>query len=307
MQDDRTPLVREALRWFVRLRDDEVTEAEQRAFESWRRQSSEHEAAWDRACHLWAALAPVEKEFAQRRRSAIGRRAVIGSGLGALLAGAVGAWALGDGFLADFRTGTPERRSFVLADGSRLELNSHSAVSEHYTARERRLVLHHGEAFFTVAADASRPFVVEAGEGTVRALGTQFNVDMVDEMVTVTVAEHGVEIALRGGDTERLEAGWQLAYAQRRFPASARPVAPATTASWRQGRLVYHDVALRRVLRDFERQGGGIIVLMDDGLASRTVSASFDIDRIDAALDTIVSSLPARLVRIGGLAVIYPG
>jgi transmembrane sensor len=307
MQDDRNPLVREALRWFVRLRDDEVTEAERLAFESWRRQSSDHQAAWDRACHVWAALAPVEKEIAQRRRRAIGRRTVIGSGLGLLLAGAVGAWSLRDGLLADFQTGTAQRRSFVLADGSGLELNSNSAVSEHFSLAERRLVLHHGEAFFTVAADRARPFVVEAGAGTVRALGTQFNIDLLDDLVTVTVAEHGVEIALPGGATERLEAGWQLGYAQRRFAAAAQPIDLASAASWRNGRLVYHNVALRRVLRDFERQSGGVIVLMDDALASRTVSASFDIDRIDAALDTIVSSLPARLVRLGGLAVIYPG
>lgn len=306
MQDDRDPLVREALRWFVRLRDDEVTAEEQRAFESWRGQSGAHEAAWERACHLWAALAPVEEEFAQRQRKAVRRRTVIGSGLGFLLVGALGVWAARDYFAADFETSSGERLSFMLADGSRLQLNSRSAVSEHFSERERRLVLHHGEAFFTVTADPVRPFVVEAGEGSVRALGTQFNLDMIDGLVTVTVAEHAVEIALRGGATERLDVGWQLAYAQSGFPASATPVDPATTAAWRQGRLVYHDVALRRVLRDFERQSGGIIVLMDDALASRTVSASFDIDRIDAALDTIVSSLPARLVRIGGLVVIYP-
>lgn len=305
MQDDRSPLVREALQWFARLRDDEVTDAERRAFEHWRQQGSAHQAAWDRACHVWASLAPVEDEFRERRRKAVGRRRVIGSGLGLLLFGTVGGWTLGNALRPDFETGTGERRSVTLADGSRLELNSHSAVSLQLSDTERRLRLHRGEAFFTVAADPSRPFVVEANQGTVRALGTQFNIDIDDGQVTVTVAEHGVEIALAGSATARLEAGWQLAYGQSRFAPAARPVDLAAAASWRHGRLVYHDVPLRRVLRDFERQGGGIIVLMDEGLGTRTVSAAFDIDRIDAALDTIVSSLPARMVRLTGLVLIY--
>lgn len=303
MQDDRSPLVREALEWFVRLRDDEVSQAERQEFEAWRQQGSAHEAAWDRACHLWASLAPVEEEFAQRRRKTIGRRRVLGSGLGLLL-GAAGSWTLGQALKADFETGTGERRSFTLADGSRLELNSQSAVSQSLSDGERRLRLHRGEAFFTVAADPARPFVVEAGGGTVRALGTQFNIDMRDDEVTVTVAEHGVEIALAGA-TERLEAGWQLAYGQDRFANAATPIELADTASWRHGRLVYHDVPLRRVLRDLERQGGGVIVLIDEQLGARTVSAAFEIDRIEAAIDTIVLSLPARMVRLGSLVLIY--
>lgn len=99
--------------------------------------------------------------------------------------------------LADYRTGIGERRRIVLADGSALELGSDTALSVRFDSRQRQLTLHRGQAYFQVAADATRRFSVRAGQGISTALGTQFDVKLLDDIVTVSVTEHAVAVRPR--------------------------------------------------------------------------------------------------------------
>src|SRR3546814_17597567 len=84
-----------------------------------------------------------------------------------------------------------------LADGSSIELGSDSALSVALGNRQRVVTLYKGEAFFTVAADAGRPFVVQAAGGSTQALGTAFNIKTVEGRAIVTVTEHAVLVAAR--------------------------------------------------------------------------------------------------------------
>lgn len=98
-----------------------------------------------------------------------------------------------------------------LPDGSQLAVNSGSTVSypEKFAERSVRLS---GEAYFDVAPDAARPFVVETGNLTVRVTGTEFNVQAVSGIntETVSVSEGGVEVLTAGGSTHDLYAGDRL-------------------------------------------------------------------------------------------------
>lgn len=75
-----------------------------------------------------------------------------------------------------YSTPVGEQRSIELADGSTIELNSLSSVRVHYTQQERDVVLLEGQALFTVAKDAARPFIVTSDAVRVRAVGTEFDV-----------------------------------------------------------------------------------------------------------------------------------
>ena len=85
-------------------------------------------------------------------------------------------------------------RVLHLSDGSEVELNAHSEVTEHFTAGERRVRLVRGEAHFTVTKNAQRPFVVDAGGVAVRAVGTAFNVRRDAGAVEVLVTEGRVAV-----------------------------------------------------------------------------------------------------------------
>ena len=149
------PLIEEALRWFVVLRDDLHDENDRRAFERWRATDAAHEAAWQRARAVWAqanALEPVYgrsksavvtpfPDVARRPRGVRRRRWLQAAAVAAIAAPA--AYAISRPELwADHRTAAGERRKVTLADGSTVELAGASALSVSFGKDQRQLQAH---------------------------------------------------------------------------------------------------------------------------------------------------------------------
>jgi len=106
---------------------------------------------------------------------------------------------------ADFATGTDERRTITLADGSVLWLGARSAVDVDFSGSARRLQLRQGELVVQVAADPDRPFGVSTAQATVRALDARFSMRQVSDRTLVTVLQHRVEVRSETGMKLRLE------------------------------------------------------------------------------------------------------
>lgn len=105
-----------------------------------------------------------------------------------------GAWLLHSGG-THYRTQVGEQRDVILPDGSKVTLNTDTALAVRYSDERRYIVLERGEALFVVKHDTGRPFDVAAGDTLTRALGTEFNVDMRSSKVTVSVLEGAVRVA----------------------------------------------------------------------------------------------------------------
>jgi transmembrane sensor len=207
--------------------------------------------------------------------------------------------------LADHATGVSERRKVSFDDGSNVELASASSLSLDFSARERRVVLHAGEAFFDVARDDTRPFIVQAAGGSTQALGTSFDVKRHDTEVSVTVIEHAVVVSCSGSRVV-LRQGEQFRYGANRL-GKVRDADLAEVEAWRRDRLVFHDTPLGDVITDLERYHGGRIVMTDSRLREMPVTAVFDAGQADAALDSIASLLHLRVRRITPFLVIVSG
>lgn len=306
-QDATEPLVLEALEWFVRLRDESVSDDERRAFRAWLDADASHAAAWAHAEALWKRFDIVQPEMQRlrRRSSPVSRRRVLG-GI-ALLAGASAIYGFGRRDLfADYTTDIGERRSVLLPDGSHVELGSYSALSLDFTPKSRKVVLHRGEAFFEVAAEAGRVFAVAAGGGRTEALGTRFDVKHVDDLVTVTVSEHAVLVRAAAAAPVRVEQGWQVSY-DGTGPGGLSEADLAVTGAWRQDRIVFQDVPLRRVLSELERYRRGRIILTDSRIGETPVTAIFDSRQPGDALQTIAEALPIKVLHVSPyLAIVYP-
>lgn len=93
-----------------------------------------------------------------------------------------------------YSTQIGEQRSLTLADGSTVELNSHSSIRVHYTEHERHIDLSEGQALFHVAKNEARPFIVRTDDTRVRAVGTQFDVYRKRTGTVVTVVEGRVAV-----------------------------------------------------------------------------------------------------------------
>ncbi|MFC5420938.1 FecR family protein [Bosea eneae] len=294
-----------AVAWFVRLRDEEVTEADRAAFAVWLKADPAHERAWGELEAIWGALdqvavttmvVPVTERPERRRPRAFWRPLAVAAML--LLAVTAGLRLLPPGLLADYRTGIGERRVVALADGSRIELGPVSAIEVDLGNARRAVRLVAGEAFFTVARDPARPFVVGAGQGEIAVLGTAFDVKIgLSETVSVVVTESKVAVSASGSSAVGVAAGQEVSY-DRSGVSAVRPADLDSAQAWRQDQLVFHDTPLDTVLSELGRYRRGHIQLLGGELGKRRITAVFDAKRPEAALDTIARNLDLRLLRM---------
>lgn len=143
----------------------------------------------------------------------------------------------GDRRIADFSTPPAQRRSLALPDGSRVELNASTSLSYEHRRDERHLRLEKGQAYFVVAKDSTRPFVVDTPSGSVRVTGTIFDVRMGSEgTLEVTVVEGSVQVkplppAERDGASSPASAAASAASAGRHGSPSGTGAAAIDTAA----------------------------------------------------------------------------
>lgn len=306
-----TPLIQDALRWLVVLREDDSPQT-QADFQDWLASSPEHAAAWQRAQFVWqrsSMLEPAETEAAKVVALPVRRatpRWMRYAAAACLLFGLTGYVINSAGLLTDHRTATAELRSISLKDGSEVQLNSASAISVEIGQGARIITLHRGEAHFSVAPDAARPFIVRAAGGETRALGTAFDVKIVSGGAIVTVTEHAVAVRAPDGQTGNAVEGQQIRYGAAGL-SDAKAVDIAGAMAWRRNRLVFYDAPLGEVLADLERHRLGRIIVTDARLKTLPVTAVFDSTQTDAAIETIARTLPVKLRQYGTLlAVISP-
>jgi len=295
------PVYMKALEWFVLLQDKSVSAEDRRAFSAWISSDPAHRMAYERAETLWQRFDAVKPEIDRFRQSGnlsvrrVGRRGVVLGGLAALVPIPSAYLMLRHGRFATYQTSVGERRSFTLADGSTVELGSYSALSVDFSENSRSLVLHEGQGVFQVASDPSRPFVVSANGGTITALGTVFDVKLLNQAVTVSVIDHAVSVSFDQGDPVRLNEGWQLTYGGDEAALPHRADLQ-TVEAWRNDRIIFEDVPLRRVLNELERYRRGRIFLTDAEIGNMPVTAIFDTRDAEAALATIAETLPIRVL-----------
>jgi transmembrane sensor len=169
-----------------------------------------------------------------------------------------------------------------LDDGSRIRLDTDTRLVVRLSSARRLVQLQRGQAFFEVAHDATRPFVVEAGTTDVRALGTQFDVRRDAVHVQVTLLQGRVEV--RQGSSDHgaavvLHPGEQVVA----NGALGRPaLADLTTAtSWTDGRLLFHAIPLRQAIAEMNRYSRRRIVLAAPGLGDEAVTGAFDTTNVE--------------------------
>ena len=191
---------------------------------------------------------------------------------------------------ADYSTGKGEQRSVILADGSRVTLNTDSALAIHFDDSVRRVELLQGEAFFEVAKREHQPFVVTAEGRSVRAVGTAFNVQLRPSQTKVELVEGIVEIE-DGQHRERLHAG-QTALIGADHIAVPTASPSANMALWREGYLQFDGLPLREAVAQINRYRPGRVLLLNDDLADKRVSGLFRLDALDQALAGLKSAVP---------------
>lgn len=303
-------IVEQAVQWLVRLQAAD-TEANRAACLQWRQAHADHELAWQRfaalqqnigaACrHLPAqvasqALLKVSAQVARRRAV----KWLFGlAGTGVLV------WQMRDqamprAWLAAYRTGAGERRQIALADGTRILLNTASALDVEYTASQSLLRLYAGEMLVTSGpGGAGKRLLVQTLHGTVRPVGTRFSVRQQEDdgkLVHVAVAEGMVALASELDPERTVMVGvGQQAWLRPGGVSDARPADVAQTLAWEHGMLVANRMRLDAFLQELARYRSGV-VRCHPAVAGRLVTGTFRTEDTDQVLHTLASGLGLQI------------
>ena len=181
-----------------------------------------------------------------------------------------------------------QTREIALADGSKIALNGGTTIALDRKA-ERFARVESGEAIFMIKHDSARPFIVETGDGTLRDVGTIFNVRQSVDGLEVAVSEGSVQYQ-PDAEAVMLTAGKQLRVKRGTSKAVVSAIDPAPVGGWQRGRLSYRDAPLATIALDLSRSLGTPVTVSPD-LASRRFSGVIRIDRDEARLFRQLESL----------------
>lgn len=300
-----------AWRWVLRLRDEQATQEDLTEWLRWYQADERHRAAFEEMQSFWhecgklvddepasvAALLAGRSSAANEPSPSDGwRRHWPALAASLLIVIATLGWVVSTRWQAANQP-IVEVRQTSLPDGSTIDLAARSTVSSRYSDDMRLLVMEgqSGEAYFSVAHNPQRPFVVQVGTMRVRALGTAFNVRHADERVVVSVTKGVVEVAAPGGAV-KVAAGNRIVWNESGDSVpSIAPTTEASTLAWQQGRLEYHNEPLSAVIADVNRYSQQPIVIEDAAAGEILFSGTVFTRATDAWIDALPQVFPVRL------------
>lgn len=294
-----------AIAWQLSLDSGNSNAVDREEFTKWLASDEEHARAWRQLGMLdqrfSVASGPARAALLQSRQSIRKRVRKLGSGLASVVL--VGGLALFAGqrylpvhyWLADQRTATGEQRELKLADGTLINLNTHSAIDVRFDEKRRRIVLQEGEILVETGHNDARPFIVETREGSLRALGTRFIVKREDDGTRLSVLQSAVAAKPQALEGEQVFKEGQQVLMHSDSLGPALVVAPGSDA-WTRGMLVVDNARLGDVIAELGRYRTGYLGV-DKQVADLRITGSFPLHDTQLALNALLPTLPVQIVQ----------
>lgn len=317
-----------AAEWFGLKRSGEMSDGEARAFETWLNQEPEHRAAYDNLEHYWLLATAVRNDpqvlamrdaaarrYGGRRKWSLAAAAAAAMVMIAVIAGQWLGRPSSDAHLVElpapmmrmesqdqvFRTAVGQTNTVLLPDGSTIMLDTDTVMRAILSDRERRMELDRGRAFFKVAKDRSRPFIVLAAGRTITATGTAFDVRADPRNFEVVLVEGRVRVESPRSPTAdhppqvaELTPGSQLLANQERWTVAEADLPKRT--SWLHGRLTFDQEPLREVVAELNRYSERKIVLADEKVGEAPILGVFKAGDVKGFATALEEYRLARIV-----------
>lgn len=314
--------------WLIKHDADSLSPDDQRAFESWLAVSSTHREAYERAQSMWdnfeqdadpaelrvlrtAALgvAPAPKPWP--RIAAVAAICGIAASLALSLKSAhdiksdVVTTSSAPTPTEKYSTARNERSTVTLSDGTVVTLNLGTTLNVAFTPAERFVRIIQGQAFFEVAKNPLRPFVVAAADRRVTALGTQFDVRLDPDRIEVVLLEGKVAVDHTTPTMlERLnvrKSHVELKPGEKLVAALGEPVTVTDTnaqrvTSWRQGWVVFENETVGTAVAELNRYADRPLTVPDESVRNLRLSGVFRVGQPDRFAAIIQELLPVKAV-----------
>jgi transmembrane sensor len=296
--DKARDLDEQAADWVAARDGEHWSAAREQELQAWQARSTAHRVAWLRAESAWqradrlqvlrtnAPLADGETWLARTGRWLRGTGRAGWASAGALASVAViglAAWLFRPvPSTQPLATGIGEKAVLALGDGSRLTLNTATRIRTEMQPAQRKVWLDDGEAYFEVAHDASRPFVVQAGQSRITVLGTKFSVYRKGSDVRVAVIEGRVALAA-GNAAPQVLARADTATVSPGFIRVRQATAAEMDAGmgWLTGQLRFDGITLAAAAEQFNRYNRRQLLIDDPAAAVIVIGGSFEAANVD--------------------------
>jgi len=290
-----------AIAWQLTL--DSSSPLEREEFAKWHAANEEHARAWRQLGMLdqrfSVANGPARSALLQSREGIRRRVRKLGSGLASVVAVVGLALFAGerylplDYWLADQRTATGEQRTVRLADGTVVNLNTHSAMDVRFDEKQRLIVLQEGEILIETGHGDARPFLVETAEGSMRALGTRFLVKREDAGTRLSVLQSAVAAHPQSDPQEQILREGQQVLIRHNGLDSVMALNPGVDA-WTRGMLVVDNARLEDLVHELGRYRRGHLGISPE-VADLRITGSFPLHDTDKALNALLPTLPVQI------------
>lgn len=306
----------EAAEWCIIFESETTNDNTQFAFNQWLKSSREHSRAWEEISKTWDTLnsaqrpevhAALERNHIEEKQQ---RRRWLTTTLTCMtlfFALPISWLAWQDTslmyWLADYRTVTGRRQTIDLDDGSRLYLNTDTAVDLDFTSKQRNIVLQQGEIYIDVAPNSKRPLIITTDVGSATALGTQFTVrrlqatDKKPTSMRVSVNESIVRVCPATIKTCREISQGQQVNIKNGQLSHTQTMTDLAQPAWLNDQINVLDQPVTDVLEELVRYHNGIILYDTKELMGIRVSGTLPLDNIPQALAALSATLPLEIKR----------
>jgi transmembrane sensor len=332
---EHDPIYAAAAEWFTRMQQPDLSVEDTLEWQRWKSSDSRNAHAYASIEELWqkfgalpvAPLVTAEalaedqydgsvsvsrwRAMSRRTRPHVFTRRLLAIAATVLLFSIAGVlMTVGNPFDAASRqrqvieTAIAQTRSVRFPDGSLVQLGAHTQIEVSFRPSLRQITLIRGEAFFSVAKDRARPFVVRAGSAEVTAVGTEFNVRRSNDRVVVAVIEGRVlvqpmkpvvplpwtSLTARAGSAASVKAGQRTVVDRTGTAATGALTNPAEALEWQHGKLAFESEPLRYVLNDVNRYAKKPIIVADEDIASLKITGTVAENNIEGWIASLASA-----------------
>ena len=313
----------QALAWYIRLADGQAQASDWAEFTKWLEKDPKHGQVYDDielaivdvvALHKGSMDAKNSAENSaensteniihldQKRRKA-GRTSVWANtvrlaGLAAVLIAALAVlFTINQPRAAHtqlYATNIGELKSIVLDDGTQINLNTNTRLSVTMDKKSRHVHLENGEAYFDIANDNSRPFVIKAMGTKITDIGTAFSVYIASDGLRVSVADGLVDMHTQA-QTVRLSKGQKGVQKKGQDSIDIASIDIANISTWRDGVLVFEDAPLSVIVPELNRYFTMPISLQDGAVGAVTFSGVLNFSDQNKLLNSMQALMPLRV------------
>ncbi|HUO02450.1 MAG TPA: FecR domain-containing protein [Rhizomicrobium sp.] len=301
----RSTALKEAADWLARLRADDRSWEDERAFRAWMAADPRHAAAFEAANAAWEAAGALSRDLRDGRvdlEPSMNRRVLVASGVGALVA-LGGSFAFLQSAEAEvYQTDIGEQKHVSLDDGTAVFLDTNTKLVVKFNGKSRMVDLRYGRASFRVAPDSQkRAFAVRAAQKLVIGTRSTFDVGHDGDQVSVLLIQGRATIensATDAGASQTLSDGERLIFASGQLVKLDRPDLVPLLA-WHTGQAMFENSALSSVVTEMNRYSTIKLEIDDARLANMKVSGVYRVGDNAHFARSLERLLPIK-VRMGG-------